>query len=335
MKNFSFIVGIDVSKLKLDVTFLEEPLEKKPFHFVVENNQKGIAQIIKALKNKSLDLNQILFCFEDTGVYSMPLSCYFSENNLNYWMIPAIEIKRSKGISRGKNDKTDSKDIAFYAQTHQHKLRLSKMPEKDLLALKLLFTEREKLMKTLAIMSKTSENEGFVPKEALCEVLKINKQMIKQIKAAIKKTEDKMQEIIAKNEELKTQNELIQTIPGVGPQTALYLILITKSFHSFENWRQLACYAGVAPFEYSSGTSIKGRTKVSHLADKKLKSLLNLCALNMKKYDPEIKTYFDKKVEEGKPKMLVINNIRAKIISRVFATIKRGTPYVNTYKFAS
>lgn len=335
MKKFSFIVGIDVSKLKLDVTFLEEPLEKKPFHFVVENNQKGIAQVIKALKKKSLDLNQILFCFEDTGVYSMPLSCYLSENNLNYWMIPAIEIKRSKGISRGKNDKTDSKDIAFYAKTHQHKLRLSKMPEKDLLALKLLFTEREKLMKTLAIMSKTSENEGFVPKEALCEVLKINKQIIKQIKAAIKKTEDKMQEIIAKNEELKKQNELIQTIPGVGPQTALYIILITKSFNSFENWRQLACYAGVAPFEYSSGTSIKGRTKVSHLADKKLKSLLNLCALNMKKYDPEIKTYFDKKVAEGKPKMLVINNIRAKIISRVFATIKRGTPYVNTYKFAS
>lgn len=329
------MVGIDVSKLKLDVTFLNEPLEKKPFHFVVENNQKGIAKMIKALKNKDLDLNKFLFCFEDTGVYSMPLSCYLSENNLNYWMIPAIEIKRSKGISRGENDKTDSKDIAFYALTHQHKLRLSKMPEKDLLSLKLLFTEREKLMKTLSIMIKTSENEGFIPKEALKDVLKFNKAFIKQIKATIKKVEDKMQEIITENQEMKKQNELIQSIPGVGPQTALYLILITKSFNSFDNWRQLACYAGVAPFEYSSGTSIKGRTKVSHLADKKLKSLLNLCALNMKKYDPEIKTYFDKKVEEGKPKMLVVNNIRAKIISRVFATIKRGTPYVNTYKFAS
>lgn len=335
MKNFSFIVGIDVSKLKLDVTFLNEPLEKKPYHFIVENNQKGIDKIIKILKKKSLELSNVLFCFEDTGVYSMPLSCFLSENNLNYWMIPAIEIKRSKGISRGKNDKTDSKDIAFYALTHQHKLRLSKMPEKDLLSLKLLFTEREKLMKTLSIMSKTSENEGFVPNSALKDVLKINKAFIKQIKAAIKKTEDKMQQIIAENEAFKKQNELIQSIPGVGPQTALYLILTTKSFHSFDNWRQLACYAGVVPFEYSSGTSIKGRTKVSHLADKKLKSLLNLCALNMKKYDPEIKAYFDKKVEEGKPKMLVINNIRAKIISRVFATIKRGTPYVNTYKFAS
>ena len=335
MKNFSFIVGIDVSKLKLDVTFLNEPLEKKPFHFVVENNQKGIAKICNALQKKSLDLSKVLFCFEDTGVYSMPLSCYLSENNLNYWMIPAIEIKRSKGISRGKNDKTDSKDIAFYALTHQHKLRLSKMPEKDLLSLKLLFAEREKLMKTLSIMIKTSENEGFIPKEALKDVLKFNKAFIKQIKATIKKVEDKMQEIITENQEMKKQNKLIQSIPGVGTQTALYLILITKSFNSFDNWRQLACYAGVAPFEYSSGTSIKGRTKVSHLADKKLKSLLNLCALNMKKYDPEIKAYFDKKVEEGKPKMLVVNNIRAKIISRVFATIKRGTPYVNTYKFAS
>lgn len=329
------MVGIDVSKLKLDVTFLNEPLEKKPYHFIVENNQKGIAKICNALQKKSLDLSKVLFCFEDTGVYSMPLSCYLSENNLNYWMIPAIQIKRSKGISRGKNDKTDSKDIAFYALTHLHKLRLSKMPEKDLLSLKLLFTEREKLMKTLSIMSKTSENEGFIPKEALKDVLKFNKAFIKQIKATIKKVEDKMQEIITENEEMKKQNELIQSIPGVGTQTAMYLILITKSFNSFDNWRQLACYAGVAPFEYSSGTSIKGRTKVSHLADKKLKSLLNLCALNMKKYDPEINAYFDKKVEEGKPKMLVVNNIRAKIISRVFATIKRGTPYVNTYKFAS
>lgn len=334
MKNYSIIVGIDVSKLKLDVTFLSEPLEKKPFHFVVSNQEKGIQRIFTELSKRNLDSSKVLVCFEDTGVYSLPLSCYLSASKIDYWMIPAIEIKRSKGISRGKNDKTDSKDIAFYALTHQHKLRLTKMAEKELMSLKLLFTEREKLMKTLRIMDSTNENQGFVPKESLKETLKINRIIIKQISAAIKKVEDKMQEIIISNPELQKQNELIQSIPGVGPQTALYMILITKSFQSFENWRQVACYAGIAPFEYSSGTSIKGRTKVHHLADKKLKSLLNLCALNTKKYDKEIKDYYQRKVAEGKPKMLVINNVRCKIVSRIFATINRGTPYVNTQKFA-
>ncbi|WP_026705032.1 transposase, partial [Flavobacterium soli] len=94
------------------------------------------------------------------------------------------------------------------------------------------------------------------------------------------------------------------------------------------------CYSGVAPFEYSSGTSVKGRTKVSHLADKKMKSLLHMCALTAIKYDPQLKEYYNKKKAEGKNSMLVLNNIRCKIISRVFSVINRQTPYVNTYKFA-
>jgi len=173
------------------------------------------------------------------------------------------------------------------------------------------------------------------PKKLWGDVLKINKVVIKQLQKAIEKVERKMKEIIQSDEQLKLQNELIQSIPGVGPQTALYIILVTKSFQSFENWRQVACYAGVARFEYSSGSSIKGRTKVNHLADKKLKSLLNMCALNSKKHDAELKQYYARKVAEGKSKMLVLNNIRCKLLGRIFATIKRGTPYVNIQKFAA
>ncbi|QCK15040.1 transposase [Mangrovivirga cuniculi] len=121
----------------------------------------------------------------------------------------------------------------------------------------------------------------------------------------------------------------------VREQTAYQLICTTNGFENFTNWRQLACYAGVAPFEYSSGSSIKGKTRVSHYADKQLKSLLNMCALSSKKYDPQMKNYFDRKIKEGKNKMLVLNNIRCKLLSRVFAVINRQTPYINTYKFAA
>lgn len=328
-------VGIDVSKSKLDVTILSTPSEKRPFHFVVSNNNKGINQLLTQLEKQKIDAKATLFSFEDTGVYSLPLGCFLSEQNLHYWMIPAIEIKRSKGISRGKTDKADSKDIAFYSYTHLHKLRLSQLPEKTILELKILFTEREKLLKATRLMESTQEGIGFLPKAALATALKLNKATVKQLKAAVSKVDAAIKKLIAENEVIKKQFELIQSQPGIGPQTALYLILVTKSFQSFENWRQLACYSGVAPFEYSSGSSIRGRTKVSHLADKKLKTLLNLCALNAKKWDPQLKEYFEKKVAEGKPKMLVLNNLRAKLLARVFAIINRGTPYVNLQKFAA
>jgi transposase len=113
------------------------------------------------------------------------------------------------------------------------------------------------------------------------------------------------------------------------------LIIATKGFEVFDNWRQLACYAGVAPFPHQSGTSLKGRNKVHPFADKKMKSLLNMCALVAIKHDKSIKAYYERKVGAGKAKMLVLNNIRCKLLARVFAVINRETLFVNTYKFAS
>ncbi len=86
---------------------------------------------------------------------------------------------------------------------------------------------------------------------------------------------------------------------------------------------------------YTSGTSIKGRTKVSQMANKKMKTLFNLAALSVIQYDPELKLYFDNRVANGAIGMSTINIIRNKIIYRVFAVVKRGTPYVVMAKYAS
>lgn len=335
MKNYLCFAGIDVSKSKLDVTFMTQPSKKKQQHFVVSNDSKGIQQILSLLKKANIDVQNALFSFEDTGVYSLPLCFFLSQKQLDYWMIPAIEIKRSKGISRGKTDKADSKDIAFYSCTHLHKLRAGSIPEKEIMQLKLLFTEREKVLKALHLIESTMEASGFIPKEILQPVKKINAAGIRSLEKMLAQLEVKMKEIISTCELIKQQEKLICSIPGVGPHTALYLIIATKSFKAFENSRQLACYAGVAPFEYSSGSSIKGRTKVNHLADKKMKSLLYMCAMNAKKCDKELSEYYNRKVEEGKPKMLVLNNISCKILGRVFAVINRETPFVNMQKFAA
>lgn len=68
---------------------------------------------------------------------------------------------------------------------------------------------------------------------------------------------------------LNRQKNLLMSVPGIGDVTALYLLLATKRFKNFKIWRKFACYSGIVPFEYSSGTSIRGRSKVNHFADKK------------------------------------------------------------------
>ena len=108
MKNYECHAGIDVSKLKLDVSLLISASSNRVEHFIVPNNKIGIQQILKRIEKLKISTTELLVSFEDTGVYSLPLACFLSEAGLDYWMIPAIEIKRSKGISRGKNDKTDS-----------------------------------------------------------------------------------------------------------------------------------------------------------------------------------------------------------------------------------
>lgn len=335
MKKYAMYVGIDVSKSKLDASFFVETKPAEVQHLVVSNDKKGIKNLVDAIKKHKIPLEQILFCQENTGVYSMPLCLFFSENNLDHWVVPAIEINRSKGITRGKNDKVDSKDIAFYAYTHLHKLTLSKLPEKDIQKLKLLYTERDKVLKAIRLFDSTKESKHFLPNDITKTVMAANAKILKDLKRSLKQLDTKIQEVIKENPVIKQQYQLIQSVPGVGIQTTVYLITATKCFQSFKDWRKLACYAGVAPFEYSSGSSIRSRTKVNHMADKKMKSLLNMCALSAKKHDAQLREYYERKIKEGKNPMLVMNNLRCKILSRVFAVVNRQTPFVNINKFAA
>ena len=125
------------------------------------------------------------------------------------------------------------------------------------------------------------------------------------------------------------------TVPGIGHLTAVYLICCTNNFICKITGKQLACYAGVAPFENTSGTSIKGRNKVHKMANKTLKKLLHLCALAAIKYYAEFKEYYDRKLAEGKNKLSVQNAIRSKIALRAVAVINNQQPYVDNYKKAA
>ena len=121
---------------------------------------------------------------------------------------------------------------------------------------------------------------------------------------------------------------LITSVVGIGFVTAINLLIHTQGFNTMCDSRKLACYCGVAPFPYQSGISIKGKTRVSNMANKKLKTNLHLAALTAIKCDPQLKAYYERKVLEGKSKMSVINAVRFKLLARVVAVVNKNEEYV-------
>jgi transposase len=143
-----------------------------------------------------------------------------------------------------------------------------------------------------------------------------------------------MEQLVQQSEKSKHQYELLQTVPGIGKQTAIALLVVTNGFTRLTESRKLSCYAGLAPFPYQSGSSVKGRTKISKMGDMKLKVLLNLSAWNAIRSITAFKDYFNRKVAEGKHKMSVINAVRNKLLALTLAVIKRNSPFEKNYSFS-
>lgn len=334
MEKYLAFVGIDVSKSYLDSYVIVAGNEQ---HKKFENTNSGIHSLINhAVSLRPSESSQILFCLEHTGIYAMPLCSGLSEQKLDYALVPAIEIKRSLGLQRGKNDKADAKAIARYGFLHQHEIKLFSLPEKDLLKLKLMLAHRDRLVESKKVfVVAAGETKSFLDKSICREVIVDSRRMVIHINKRIEKIEKLIIEIINGNRELKKIYELITSVPGIGMQIAISLIVITRGFSCFQESRQLACYAGVAPFEYQSGSSIRGRTKVSHMANKKIKSLLHMGAIVAIRNDKQLKEYYCRKLKEGKNAMCVINAVRNKLIARIFAVVNRGTPFVQLYHHVS
>ena len=329
---FKEVIGIDVSKFTLDAC-----LHSLGLSLVVENSKSGYRKIISwGKKNSDFPLDQVLFCFEHTGLYSFNLACYLSEKNVNFILVPGLDVKLSLGIQRGKSDKVDAQKIALYAFRRKDEITPYQIPEKSLTKLRQLLSLREKLVKQRAGYEGTLKEQSRVLKikdNAL--LFSIPKKLVRLLDKQINSIEQEINLILEASPEIKRKYELIISITGIGRQTALNLIVITNNFLLFNNHRKLASYAGVAPFPYTSGTSIKGRTKVSNLANKKLKSLLSSCATSAIQHDPELKMYFQKRTEKGIHKMNTINAVRNKLLARVFAVVRRGTPYVRICRYAA
>jgi len=326
MKQYNHFFGVDVSKRTVDITHEHnQQLNHRQF----TNDDDGMEQLMEWLNELNPVLENTLFCMEATGLYCFPLTRFLAANSFDIWIEHAAQIKKATALARGKNDKVDSQRIVLYATKNLDRLRLWRPMNATLEKIKHLASLRNRLVETkkkLVTPIKEFEDMGNT---AMAKLLtKTIKSSLAAIDKDLKNIEAKIIGIVNEDENLKLLYKLVTSVVGIGFVTAINLLVHTNGFTVLKDARKLACYCGVAPFEYSSGSSIRGKTKVHYMANKKLKCNLHMASLTAVKLDADLKAYYERKVAEGKNKMSVLNAVKNKLLARVIAVVNKQQEYV-------
>jgi transposase len=322
-------IGIDISKKTLDLAvYAKEKQSEGILH--VSNDKTGFKKILSWLKSLKLSTSKVWFCMEHTGEYGYALALFFDEVGITYSMVAGAEIKSANPSKKGKNDKQDAAMIARYAHEKRDSMTASHMNIRPLYELRCLLNERKMYVRQRAQWkTQRTEERVFSTKARDSRI----KKTLKSLSVAIRDIENEMRAIIASDESLQRNFDLIMSVPGIGLVNAVNFIVATANFTAFSNARSYASHICVAPFSVTSGSSVNKGTHTTKIGRNDLKTELRTVVLAVLKADSEMREYFDRRRAEGKHFNVVANNIMFKLICRVFAVVNRGSAFVITHKY--
>lgn len=312
MNKSTIFVGIDISKDTFDVYDSEEG------HSQFSNDEKGFRSFIKQLTPSH-------WCaMEATGCYHQGLAISLFEKGLRVSVINPLIIKRfmQMKLKQVKTDKSDSKMICLYASEQALDLWSAEpayIVECKTIqgVIRLYLKQRTALKNTFHSMSTSKRGKG-----------KLIRSIVRQLKCLDKEIsllETEIENLIRANEQ--TLFSKLNTIPGVGKKTAMILIVSTNGFRDFESSAQLSSYFGLAPNERSSGSSVRGRSRISKRGDSLVRNHLFLCSFTACIHNPQCKALFDRIVGKGKSKKLALIAVCNKLIKQAYGISKSGLDY--------
>lgn len=332
-------LGIDVSKLWFDVSLLivVRQVRQGRISGRFDNNAAGLKKLTSWLKfNKVRFDSTTLVVIENTGIYHRMIWEYCNNKGLSLHIGNAARIKWSLGIVRGKDDVTDSQRLCDYCYRHADELKATPVLDPVILPLKDLMTARTRLLAQInSTRTYLKELKHSNSKEVQAIMEQVHKSALSGMKKSLLQIEEQIKKLVEQNEAIKNNYDLLLSVPGIGHITAIYIICCTANFAGSITGKQLACYAGVVPFENKSGSSIKGKTKVHKMANKELKTLLHMCARSAVYHKAEFGQYYKRKEQEGKHHLEILNAVKNKILLRAVAVIKNQRKYVDNYASAA
>ncbi len=310
------IYGVDISKDVFDVYSITSG------HKQFKNDAKGFRILVKYLKKDSLVV------MEATGYYHYRLAQYLYKQGVLVSVVNPLSVKRfiQMKLAKVKTDKSDAKAICEYGQMNEVPLytALTDVQSECLQLFRLLDNY---LKKRTATKNKLHGEETLgVPSKFVYRSLKRD---LRHLNKEVTGIEERLLELV--KQEQQHQLTLLKSIPGLGVKTALFLIVVTDGFSKFEKASQLCSYVGITPTIRESGSSVRGRSRISKVGNKKLRNLLFLCAFSACKHNKACREIYERIVNKGKSKKQALIAVSNKLLKQAFAIAKSGIPYDENY----
>jgi len=332
MKDFSF-VGIDIASASFTAAIGKAKSEQwqiiaKPMEFI--NDVAGFANFLCWLIENQVQPERSYICMESTGVYGEALAYYLCSRNYRVAVEPPLKVKRAFHPTGHKNDRIDSCQIAEYAYRFQDELHIWQPKIQILEQIKVLLATREQL--TIQCTAHHNSIRALNRKVIATPLaVQVHKQSIQQIQQHIKDIDKEILRLVDQDPDSRNLITLLMSIPGVGFILASHFLVLLKSSNLTYSSKQIAAFIGICPYEHQSGSSIAKTPTSRHYGPEAMRRLLYLAAMSVRTHQPSFKLYFLRKIEEGKPKRLVINNIANKLIKIICAVARSQTPYIQNY----
>jgi transposase len=336
-------IGIDFSKEKIDVAIIfAEGLTETSMRLFNEfkNSVSGYKQLVKWVEESSNETEPSLwlFCGENTGDYSKPLCNFLYGRGFDMWLENAKSIKDASGIRRLKSDRTDANMIAEYAMRNNDKAIVYEPLSESLSQLRELFLYRQMVVRhRCSFQVRRGEKRLNMEKSPVKTMIsQSGRHIVTELNKEIEKIDKRIAELIDSDDELAQVFTIVTSIPGIGTQNAVCLMVYTDNFRRFNfDSRKIACYYGIAPFGRDSGTSVHTDPHVHYMANRQIKAMLSQAALSAAKFNPVIASYYSRLIERGKKRQIVLNNVKNKLVHIVTAMVRNKQLFDKDYKISA
>ena len=336
-------VGIDFSKEKIDVAIIfAEGLTETSMRLFNEfkNSVSGYKQLVKWVEESSNETEPSLwlFCGENTGDYSKPLCNFLYGRGFDMWLENAKSIKDASGIRRLKSDRADANMIAEYAMRNYDKAIMYEPLSESLSQLRELFLYRQMVVRhRCSFQVRRGEKRLNMEKSPVKTMIsQSGRHIVTELNKEIEKIDKHIAELIDSDDELAQVFTIVTSIPGIGTQNAVCLMVYTDNFRRFNfDSRKIACYYGIAPFGRDSGTSVHTDPHVHYMANRQIKAMLSQAALSAARFNPVIASYYSRLIAKGKKRQIVLNNVKNKLVHIVTAMVRNKQLFDKDYKISA
>lgn len=316
------IIGIDISKEKIDASAIDVRNSQlgvvKLDYQVFENRPMGFRRMLVWARHliKGITLEEVMFCCETTGGYDRGLCDYLYAKGLDIWRESSLQIKKSCGLRKGKDDKTDSLIIAEYAMRHMDKAVYYVSPSETVRELKALLLYRRKLeQEKTSKKVRVAELKATAAKsKSISFILRDAQKSIRVLEKSIKDCEKQILVLYDSDEELKKSYDHLTSIRGIGIVNASAMIAYTNNFKNITTSRKLSSYYGIAPFREQSGTSVNKKAMVKCYSNSMLRAYLTQAAENTIREHGIYHEYYRRLSERGKCHGIALNNVKNKLL---------------------